>query len=263
MAALVSEEPGDAAPLAQFTALADGTIKGEQGRYGELAATLRFITRAADQMGESIGVGDLASLDTVSTTRLTAWLSRDLAGAPNLRVRVTRSTLRTPREFTILGDPDPEAALRQSVQAVNKIPGVQWSAVLSADARVVAAAKAAAEQTTSVRPRMLPDIGSRARGVLGALDERFRLSFVRLSYAGGVLVLASVGPHCLFAMADESVEEELMADTVDQVRALLEPYDLLDVPTVAERVAAAAEAVDFAPVEPTPPTPVGLRFRGR
>lgn len=248
----------DSSPVAQFSALADGSVKGDGGRYSQLAASLRYAARLADQVGETVGLGDFVSLDTVSTTRLTVWADWDDAHDANLRVRVSRVAMAEAREFTILGEPDGPAAVRQALQAMNAVPGVLWSALYSADSRVVGAARSAQGQGTTVQLGDLPDVGSRARGVIGALDEPYRLGFVRLAYSGGLMLVASVGPHFLFTMAEASADEAAVGDAVDQMRAFVGPYDLLDVPAVVQRRAqptTPAEAVVAAP------SPVGLRFR--
>ena len=109
----------------------------------------------------------------------------------------------------------------------------------------------------------LPEIGTRVLALLRELAAH-RVSYVRLQFEAGAILGAMIGRHCLFAFADGSSDDALLA-VIDEVRAILADHDLAAIPTDSppppEPEVAVPEVQAAQPVARTPP-PVGARYRG-
>lgn len=257
-------------PARRFTVAADGTTLGDDGADGRLAASLRYACRVAGQLEFLTGAGDLEWVSTVSTTAVTARVGWSDAREVTLSAEVETGEARAPKEFTVVGGADVHAALGHCMQRVRQMLGTHWSAVITGDKRVVAAAVPQSGSAVLDAMAALPEVGVRALAVLGALEEPYRETCVLLDYTHGTMLVAAVGDHALYAFADK-LDPRVVAEIVDEVRAVLAPGDVARADTIATgetRVeplvadAAAASAPVPAPVSTAVPVQqAGMRFR--
>jgi hypothetical protein len=245
----------------QFGVHTDGTVRGDDGAGGRLAASLRYAARLAGQVEYLLDVGDLLELATVSREALTARITRDDAGGVGLSARVDRQPYRQPKVLTVVGGADVHAALAHCVQRVQQTPGVRWGAIIADDKRVVGASLPQAGAAVLESVSALPNVGVRALAVLGAIEEPLRESWVQLTYERAIVLVASVGPHCLYAVVDD-VKGVPFGETVDEVRAILAPYDLSEAATLATESVDSIADIEVEPaVAAAVPAPTGMRYR--
>ncbi len=246
----------------QFVVLTDGTVRGDDGDDGRFAASLRYAARLAGQVEYLLDVGDLLVLATVSRTAITATVSRDESGNVGLSARLESQAFRQPKALTVVGGADVHAALAHCVQRVQQTPGVRWGAIVADDKRVVGASLPQAGAAVLESVSALPNVGVRALAVLGSIDERLRESWVRLTYQRATVLVASLGPHCLYAVVDE-VRAGPFGEAVDEVRAILAPYDLSEAATLATETVDSTDSVEEVEVAPAAatPAPTGMRYR--
>lgn len=244
-----------------FAILTDGTVRGDDGEDGLLAASLRYAARLAGQVEYILDVGDLLELTTVSRTAVTASITRDDAGGIGLSARLESQAFRQPRVLTVVGGADVHAALAHCVQRVQQTPGVKWGAIIADDKRVVGASLPGAGAAVLESVSALPNVGVRALAVLGAIEEHLRESWVRLNYERATVLMTNVGPHCLYAVVDE-VKAGPFGEAVDEVRAILAPYDLSEAATLATETVDAVTEIEVEPaVAAAIPVPTGMRYR--
>lgn len=238
----------------EFTLRPDGSLVGDDGSSGQLAAALRYACRLADTVGEQLGLGDLVGLATTSSSRLTVRVGWDLARECTLRARLDVTVPHQPRHFDVVGGAGVKPALAHCMQRVHRVEGVRWSALVTADARVVAAQVApgpAAGRGTSA----LPGVGTRVLAVVGAIPQRHLTGHVRLTFERGTLLLVPIRQSCLYVLADAEIEEEAFTEAVDEVRAVLEDERLGAAETVVDAAGEAEpEAAPVAQAAPVPPT---------
>lgn len=251
---------GDGHGRVDFVVPPDGTVVGEDGAAGALAAALPYTGRLARRTGELVGVGDLRVVEAFGARRLTVGVTWTPAGEGTYRALLEPAEPRTVPTFMVVGTTDSTVAVLHCVERVMAIEGVRWSAVVTAGSRVVAAAGA----TTAGH---LDEVGNRMLAILRSLEDQHVAGFVRLRFEEGAVVGASLGRHALVACTGETSEDDLLT-TIDEVRAILADRDLSTVPTQdAEDAAAAARAAEPAPevtepAAPSPPPLVGARFAG-
>lgn len=243
----------------RFAVLTDGTVRGDDGEAGRLAASLRYAARMAGQVEFLLDVGGLQKLTTVSETAITAGVTRDDAGGVGLSVRVDAQPPRQPKVLTVVGGADVHAALDHCSQRLQQTPGVRWGAIVAADKRVVAASLPQAGAAVLESLSALPVVGVRALAVLTAIEEPLRESWVQLTYAHATLLVASLDRHCLYAVVDE-VKPGPFGETLDEVRAILSAHDLAGAETLATESSVAEEPAEPAAAVPGP-APVGMRYR--
>ncbi|KRF37211.1 hypothetical protein [Nocardioides sp. Soil805] len=254
-----------APPARRFTVAADGTVSGDDGDSGRLAVSLRYACRVAGQLEFLTGAGDLEWVSTVSSTAVTARVGWSLAREVTLSAEVEGGAPRPPKEFTVVGGSDVHAALAHCMQRVRQMLGTHWGAVITGDKRVVGAAVPQSGGGVLDSMAALPEVGIRALAVLGALEERYRETCVLLDYAHGTLLVAAIGDHALYAFADK-VDTRVVAEIVDEVRAVLSPDDLARADTIttggtaADSLLGGTEPVP-SPSEPAGPPPTGMRYR--
>jgi hypothetical protein len=262
----MSAEAGDGGhERAGFVVRPDGTVVGDDGAAGALAAALPYTGRLARRAGELVDVGDLRAMEAVGTRRLTIGVTWTPAGEGTFRAVLTPAEPRTVPTFMVVGGADATATVVHCVERVVAVAGVRWSAVVTAGSRVVAAA---GETATTDH---LAEVGTRMLAILRSLEDQHVAGFVRLRFEQGVVVGASLGRHALVACTDATDDDELLA-TIDEVRAILADRDLSTAATydgpdatgdarvtdsVAEPVHEVAE-----PAPPSAPPLVGARFAG-
>ena len=244
-----------AQPLRQLTVLADGSVRGDDGTGGALAATIPYLGRLAGRVGELTGAGELVAFETAADSRLSVQATWNLTGEGTFRAFVTAVPPRLPAQYAVVGGGDVESALNYCVQRFSSLPDVAWAAVLSGTTSLVAADGCDVAQFDR-----LAEIGTRVLAVLRAVDDGIRAPWARLDYDGASIVAGGVGRHCLFALA-RRMEEEALVPLFDEVRAVLSGHDL----SAAEPVTARDPR---SPAVPAPrasgpaPAPVGARYRG-
>lgn len=265
-----------ATPLARFVVRLDGSVRGDDLAQRTVAVTMPYFGRLARRVGDLVGAGEPVSLETVAGTRLTVQMSWTMAGEGMFRTvihpveaRVVPTfTVMGGADFTVMGGADVNAALAYCVARFGSIDGVQWSAVLTKDTRVVAGAG-----HDSADLHHLPEIGTRMLAILKAIDDRPGEAFARVDFDGVSVMAATVGRHCLFARTERREEAEF-GPVLDEVRTILAAHDLLAAETLVEAAVLGSiegeepirDLTDVPPAPaPTPaasPTPVGARFRG-
>jgi hypothetical protein len=252
----MSAEQGIPADPVEFLVRPDGTVRGDDGASGTLAAALPYTGRLARRTGELLDAGDLRSMEAVGLRRLTVGVTWTPAGEGTYRAVLTPLPARTVPRFTVVGAVDTSAALAHCLQRLMGVAGVTWSAVVTAGARVVAA------EGDPQDVQHLAEVGNRMLAILRSLEDQHATGFVRLRFEEGAVVGASLGRHALVAHAGSAGDDELVA-MIDEIRAILAEHDLAAVRTELDHDAVVppiAEVVEPAP--PSPPPLVGARFAG-
>jgi hypothetical protein len=247
----------------EFVVRPDGSVVGDDGAAGALAAALPYTGRLARRAGELVDVGDLRALEALGTRRLTVGVTWTPAGEGTYRAVLAPAEPRTVPTFMVVGGADATATVVHCVDRVLEVEGVRWAGVVTAGSRVVATAGDGAAG------RHLDEVGNRVIAILRSLEDQQVAGFVRLRFEEASVVGASLGRHALVACTGEADEHALLA-TVDEVRAILADHDLSSVPTQDDASAARAasaqetgdETADEAVVEAAPPPLVGARFAG-
>lgn len=243
-----------------FVVRPDGTVVGDDGAAGALAAALPYTGRLARRAGELVGVGDLRAVEALGTRRLTVGVTWTPAGEGTYRAVLAHAEPRTVPTFMVVGGADATAAVVHCVDRLVAVAGVRWSSVVTAGSRVVAAA---GETTATAH---LAEVGTRILAILRSLEDQQVAGFVRLRFEEGSLVGASLGRHALLARTDATDDVELLA-TIDEVRAILADRDLSQVatqdgPDAATTTVTGSVPEVALPVPPSPPPLVGARFAG-
>jgi hypothetical protein len=243
--------------LAEFVVRPDGTVRGDDGDAGMLAASLPYAGRLARRVGELLGAGDLRRIETVGSARLSVGVTWTPAGEGTFRAVIDAAETRTLPNFMVVGGAETGAAVQHCVQRLAGRDDVGLGAIMSSDSRILGVAGDAGSHG-----EQLPEIGTRVLALLRSL-EGDQDGFVRLGFETGTVVGAGLGRHCLFAMADPGGDDTLIA-VVDEIRAVLDGHDLASVSAVSA-VSGPVEVVDepvAEPVQARPALPVGARYRG-
>lgn len=256
-----TEALGGGRERADFVVRPDGTVVGEDGAAGALAAALPYTGRLARRAGELVGVGDLRALEAFGARRLTVGVTWTPAGEGTYRALLEPAEPRTVPTFMVVGTRDSTVAVLHCVERVMAVEGIRWSSVVTAGSRVVAAAG----ETTAGH---LDEVGNRMLAILRSLEDQHVAGFVRLRFEQGAVIGASLGRHALVACTGDTSEDDLLT-TIDEVRAILADRDLSTVPTqdapdaaVVARAAEPAAPEVVEPAAPSPPPLVGARFAG-
>ena len=245
----------------RFVVRPDGTVVGDDGAAGALAAALPYTGRLARRAGELVDVGDLRAMEALGTRRLRVGVTWTPAGEGTYRAQLAPAEPRTVPTSMVVDGADTAATVVHCVERSTAVAGVRWSSVVTAGLRVVAVAG----ETVAVD--RLAEVGNRMLAILRSLEDQHVAGFVRLRFEQGDLVGASLGRHTLIACADATDDDELLA-TIDEVRAILADRDLSLVPTHdgpdAARAAQVSEPVPEVAetAQPSPPPLVGARFAG-
>lgn len=253
-----AEQFDDVAVDAGFVVRPDGTVVGDDGASGALAAALPYTGRLARRMGELVDAGDLRAMEAFGRQRLSVGVTWTPAGEGTFRASVTALEERVVPSFTVVGTADTSAAVDHCLSRIMAVDGVQWSSVVTAGSRVIAAMGERRDL------RHLAEVGNRMLAILRSLEDQHATGFMRLRFEEGAVIGASIGRHALVALATSAEDVELVA-MIDEIRAILADHDLASVPTEFD-----PDAVEAArPVEPEPvvdhepPPLVGARFAGQ
>lgn len=248
-----------------FVVRPDGTVVGDDGTSGALAAALPYAGRLARRTGELVDAGDLRTLEAYGAHRLSVGVTWTPAGEGTYRAELRRLEPRVVPTYMVVGAVDTSAAVAHCIDRVMTVGGVRWSSVVTAGSRVIAAAGDRREL------HHLAEVGNRMLAILRSLEDQHATGFMRLHFERGAVVGASLGRHALVTYAGATSDDELLA-VIDEVRAILADHDLSTVPTEFDPDAVDPDPVDEgAPagveevVEPTPqaaPPLVGARFAG-
>ncbi|WP_210440544.1 hypothetical protein [Nocardioides xinjiangensis] len=258
----MSTEQGQAGAGTEFVVRPDGTVVGSDGAAGALAAALPYTGRLARRMGELVGIGDLRGMEGLGRRRLAVTVTWTPAGEGTYRATVHRVEERVVPHFTVVGAVDTAAAVDHCLGRLMTVDGVEWSTVVTAGSRVVAARGQRQDL------HHLAEVGNRMLAILRSLEDQHASGFMRLRFEQGAVVGASLGRHALVARVAATSDAELVA-MIDEVRAILAQHDLTAVqsefdPDAAEKEPAAPGGpVEAAAPQPaTPPPLVGARFAG-
>src|SRR5699024_4019899 len=119
---------------------------------------------------------------------------------------------------------DTSAAVDHCLSRIMAVDGVQWSSVVTAGSRVIAAMGERRDL------RHLAEVGNRMLAILRSLEDQHATGFMRLRFEEGAVIGASIGRHALVALATSAEDGELVA-MIDEIRAILADHDLASVPT--------------------------------
>ena len=250
---MTADHASGAPDVPQFLVRPDGSVVGDDGAGGVLAAALPYTGRLARRLGELVGAGDLRLVEAYGRDRLVVGVTWTPAGEGTFRAVVAPLPARTVPSFTVVGAVDTPAALAHCLDRFSSVGGVVWCSVVTADSRVVAA-----QGDHGDRP--LDEVGNRMLAILRSLDDLHATGFIRLRFESGTVVGASLGRHALVASTTSAEDDDLVA-VIDEVRAILAGHDLSSVRT--EPAPDAVVEVPVAEPEPVAPAPlVGARFGG-
>ena len=198
----------------EFVVRPDGTVVGDDGAAGVLAAALPYTGRLARRAGELVEVGDLRALEALGTRHLAVGVTWTPAGEGTYRAVLATVEPRTVPSFMVVGGADTAATVAHCVDRVLAVEGVRWGGIVTAGSRVVAAAGDGAATSH------LAEVGTRMLAILRSLEDQHLAGFVRLRFEEAAVVGASLGRHALVACAGATDDEGLLA-TIDEVRAIL------------------------------------------
>lgn len=251
----MTADPDSGAPDApQFLVRPDGSVLGDDGATGALAAALPYSGRLARRLGELVGAGDLRLIEARGPGRLIVGVTWTPAGEGTFRAVVAPLEPRTVPSFTVVGAVDTSAALAHCLDRLSAVGGVLWCSVVTADSRVIAS-----KGLGGALPP-LDEVGNRMIAILRSLEDQHATGFLRLRFEDGNVIGASLGRHALVASTTSTEDDDLVA-TIDEIRAILAGHDLAAVRTgVATDVVVEEPAP--APVVVTPAPLVGARFGG-
>lgn len=248
-----------------FVVRPDGTVVGDDGASGALAAALPYTGRLARRMGELVDAGDLRAMEAYGVHRLSVGVTWTPAGEGTYRAALRRLEARVVPTYMVVGAVDTSAAVAHCVDRIMTVEGVRWSSVVTAGSRVIAAAGNRREL------HHLAEVGNRMLAILRSLEDQHATGFMRLHFEGGAVVGASLGRHAIVTYVGATSDDELLA-VIDEVRAILADHDLSTVPTEFDPDAVdpdpagegrqddAVQVVEPAPL--APPPLVGARFAG-
>lgn len=245
--------------LAEFVVRPDGSVRGDDGAAGVLAAALPYVCRLARRVGELVDAGDLRRIETAGDVRLSVGITWTPTGEGTYRALVTEEATRTPPHFMVVGGADTAATVEHCVRRVAGVAGVAWSTIMGPESRTIAVA---GEQ--ALEAGHLPEVGTRVLALLRELAAH-QVTYVRLQFEAGAVLGAMIGRHCLFALAEggDGSDDPFLA-VVDEVRAILADHDLAEIPAGVPTAGAGDDASDVAPAPAVArtPRPVGARYRG-
>lgn len=247
----------------EFLVRPDGTVQGDDGAAGALAAALPYTGRLARRMGELVHTGDLRLMEAFGSRRLTVGVTWTAAGEGTFRAVVTPLEPRALPSFTVVGGADTSAAVTHCVDRLSSVVGVVWSSIVTADSRVIAAVGERHDL------HHLAEVGNRMLAILRSLEDQHSTGYIRLRFEEGAVIGASLGRHALVAYAS-SAEDTDLVPMIDEIRAILADHDLSTVTTEFAPTPTSVEAptqseVDDLPVPlpaGRPALPVGARYRG-
>ena len=244
----------------QFLVRPDGSVHGDDGASGALAAALPYTGRLARRMGELVDAGDLRLMEAFGSRRLTVGVTWTPAGEGTFRALVTPLEPRSLPSFMVVGGADTSAAVHHCVTRLAAVQGIVWSSIVTADSRVIAAVGERQDL------HHLAEVGNRMLAILRSLEDQHSTGYMRLRFERGAVIGASLGRHALVAYASSADDTDLVA-MIDEIRAILADHDLSTVTT--EFDATLGDAQDEpgvpapAPAAPVRPAlPVGARYRG-
>ncbi|MCF6379573.1 hypothetical protein L2K70_18330 [Nocardioides KLBMP 9356] len=247
-------DPG--APAApQFLVRPDGSVVGDDGASGALAAALPYTGRLARRLGELVGGGDLRLVEARGLDQLIVGVTWTPAGEGTFRAVVAPLPQRAVPSFTVVGAVDTSAALAHCLDRLSSLGGVEWCSVVTADSRVIAAKG----DRDGLPP--LEEVGNRMLAILRSLEDQHAAGFLRLRFEHGTVVGASLGRHALVAQMDPAEDDGLVA-MIDEIRAILAGHDLASVRTATEPEAAVEQPAAAPEPAPAPAPLVGARFGG-
>jgi len=253
---MTADSDAGAPDAPQFLVRPDGSVVGDDGASGALAAALPYTGRLARRLGELVDAGDLRLVEARGLAQLVVGVTWTPAGEGTFRAVGAPLPQRAVPSFTVVGGVDTPAALAHCLDRLSSVGGVDWCSVHTADSRVIAA-----KGDGEGRPP-LEEVGNRMLAILRSLEDQHATGFLRLCFERGTVVGASLGRHALVAAMEPAEDDDLVA-MIDEIRAILAGHDLAAVRTTSapEEVVPEPAAVP----EPVPPTPaplVGARFGG-
>ncbi len=254
----MTADPSTGAPApGQFLVRPDGSVVGDDGVSGALAAALPYTGRLARRMGELVDAGDLRVMEAFGTEHLIVAVTWTPAGEGTFRAVVMPLAGRTVPTFTVVGAVDTSAAVSHCLNRLSRLEGVEWCSIITASSRVIGAVGERQDL------HHLAEAGTRMLAILRSLQDQHATGFVRLRFEEGALVGVALGRHALVASVSSAEDHELIA-MIDEIRAILADHDLSTVATEfdPDEPEAVEEALPTPPAPAPAPAPlVGARFR--
>lgn len=205
----------------RFDVLSDGTVEGDDGDDGQLAATLRYVCRMGSQIGALLDLGELERISTLSTRAL---MARVAGVSPDVSIRAeveTRET--TGPELIAAASLSVHDAIERALRRVTIDLATDWAAIINDQSRLVGAVHD--QYAARGAPESVLEVGVRALAVLGALDQSLRETAVRLDFLRGSVLVAGIGKHALYSQGDKLDVSDVVR-TVTAVQSLLAAADL-------------------------------------
>lgn len=211
----------------RFDVMPDGTVEGDDGDDGNLAATLRYACRMGNQIGELLELGGLERLSTLSNLAIAARVSGS-SHDMSLMVEVEMQGTKRP-ELVPVPVASAKDAIDRALRRVTIGLASDWAAIITAESHLVGLVHD--ETMGPGDPEVLQDVGVRVLAVLGALDVTLRETAVRLDFRRGSVLIATMGDHALYTHADK-VDVSEVVRTIGAAQGLLVTADLAHAPRV-------------------------------
>lgn len=203
----------------RFGISSDGSVHGNDGSEGLLAADVRYAARMAVQMGELAGLGNPDWLVTLGRVQLRMRVEMAASGMQvEAEMDIEPGSMRRPTASP--SHAVPEVQLAHAMQWADVVLHAQWIAVISDDSRVVALFHP--EGTAAPSPPIVSEIGARALAILGAIDEPYRDYGTIIDYEHGDIFAGEIGGHAVYALA-RRFDAEQVIDAVLGLRSRLDP----------------------------------------
>ena len=184
---MTAEQMAGPADLGEFLVRPDGTVRGDDGASGALAAALPYTGRLARRMGELVDAGDLRLMEAFGSRRLTVGVTWTPAGEGTFRAVVTPLETRAVPSFMVVGGADTSATVAHCAHRLAAVDGIVWSSIVTADSRVIAAVGERQDL------HHLAEVGNRMLAILRSLEDQHSTGFMRLQFEQGAVVGASLG----------------------------------------------------------------------
>ena len=109
-----------------FVVRPDGSVAGDDGASGALAAAMPYAGRLARRMGELVDAGDLRMVQAFGARLLTIGVTWTPAGEGTFRATTTPLEPRTAPELVVVDGADTSAAVAHCVSRLLWLEGIVW-----------------------------------------------------------------------------------------------------------------------------------------
>jgi hypothetical protein len=194
-----SYERGSVRERIRFDVNPDGSVDGDDGAEGQLAADLRYVCRMGSQIGTFLDLGELERLSTLSNLAVMARVS-GVSPDLSIKVEVEMQGTRRPQPVAVAGV-GVQDAIDRALRLVTIDLASDWAAIITAEGKLVGAVHD--ESLGRGAPEFVLEVGERVLAILGGLAELLRETAVRLDFVRGSVLVAAMGDHALYTHADK------------------------------------------------------------